>query len=119
VLSDPLLACCYPVALRPKRKPHLAVRTKYIGTVDGTLSGELEIWDRRIKLPAPVLARRTSCLDTIALAWSANYRATTNFIAEIFQLQTALRRPAVQAVAAARAAARHGHRLMAAVDKAP
>src|SRR3954454_14905433 len=115
VLSDPLLACCYPVALRPKRKPHLAVRTKYIGTVDRTLSGELEIWDRRIKQPAPVLARRTSCLDTMALAWSANYEATMNFIVEGFQLQMNLRQPEGPAAHVAN----RRHHLRAAVDKVP
>src|SRR5947207_4017278 len=115
VLSDPLLVCCYPVALRPKRKPHLAVRTKYIGTVDGTLSGDLENWDRRVKLPAPLLATRTSCLDTIALACQRSTAALASFIEVIFRLRTSQQQPE----ASVDHAAQRGHRLAAAFDTAP
>src|SRR5262249_9406002 len=47
-----------PDATRPEREPHLTVRTKYIGKRKGTLSGDFEIQDARVKRHARVLRMR-------------------------------------------------------------
>jgi hypothetical protein len=68
-----------PDATRPEREPHLTVRTKYIGKRKGTLSGDFEIQDARVKRHARVLRMRIVREKVVVLDSSLREFASASF----------------------------------------